>query len=77
MPAGTGLTGWVPELGGPDRGTGRGDGAAGGGDVGVLIVLNLLVYAVARDPGITGLLVVAACSASRSCHMMLFRRTWQ
>src|SRR4051812_30702647 len=43
--------------------------------VALLVVVNLLVFAVARDGGLTALLVVASVLGAPIVHMMIFRRT--
>ena len=43
--------------------------------VALLVVVNLLVFAVARDNGLTALLLVASVLGAPIVHMMIFRRT--
>jgi hypothetical protein len=43
--------------------------------VALLVVVNLLVFAVARDTGLTALLLVASVLGAPILHMMLFRRS--
>jgi hypothetical protein len=40
-----------------------------------LVVLNLLVFAVARDGGLTALMVVASLLGAPIVHLMIWRRT--
>lgn len=72
------LTGWLPSA---ER-AGRQRGALAErrrrqvlATLALLVVLNLLLFALARDPALSGLLLVASVLGAPIVHMMMFRRT--
>jgi len=73
------LSGWLPG-GAPAPGRQRGALAERRrrqvlATLALLVVLNLLLFALARDPALSGLLLVASVLGAPIVHMMMFRRT--
>ncbi|MXG91095.1 hypothetical protein [Nocardioides flavescens] len=73
------LTGWLPSST-PAPGRQRGALAEKRrrqvlATLALLVVVNLLLFAVARDPALSGLLLVASVLGAPIVHMMMFRRT--
>jgi hypothetical protein len=72
------LTGWLPSST-PAPGRQRGALAERRrrqvlATLALLVVLNLLLFALARDPALSGLLLVASVLGAPIVHMMMFRR---